>query len=179
MKYFFLMLLCMLIIQTGCASKSSFLLTFDDFVIDIYDNNKPYSKETIITSTPDMQILTQMKETSLSTTTWFINSLLIVKTTVQSGINIQEFIQSNTKYLQLKVFKYTSLSSATKKLLCDEQQYSWYMITFSYQLDKEIIYGWQYFFIDKTTLYTVSLSSDDEWDIKSFVKSIKTITCTH
>jgi hypothetical protein len=43
---------------------------------------------------------------------------------------------------------------------------------FSYLLDNQSLYGGQYFFIDEQALYLLSLSSDDQKDITSFIKSI-------
>ncbi|MEI7919251.1 MAG: hypothetical protein WCH65_03455 [bacterium] len=40
------------------------------------------------------------------------------------------------------------------------------------------MYGSEYFFIKDTSLYVVSLSSDEKKDIQSFVDSTKNITCT-
>ena len=50
-------------------------------------------------------------------------------------------------------------------------------MTFSYQVEKETVYGGQYIFMDDETLYLLSLNSIDEKDIKKFVKSLKTLEC--
>ena len=50
-------------------------------------------------------------------------------------------------------------------------------MSFSYQGDKERLYGGQYFFMDQGTVYLISLSSDEKKDIKALAKSIGTIKC--
>lgn len=176
-KRYSLIILSMLIILTGCTSKSSFSTTFDEFTMKFYDNKKPYIAFVSDTNLIGMKVLTEMKEKTLSTDTWFTNSLLIVKIAIQSWTSMKELVDSNTKSLQLKLLKYTTTNNANKKVKCDDLQYSWYITAFSYQLENEILYDGQYFFTDDESLYLISLSSDDPKDIKSFIKSIGTIKC--
>ena len=85
MKKILLLTLLTLFILTGCKSKSSFSLTFDEFTIKLYDNNKQYTAIQPDTSIVDMKVLTEMKETILGTgNTGFINSFIIIKTPIQS-----------------------------------------------------------------------------------------------
>lgn len=118
-----------------------------------------------------------MKEQNVEEKTWYINSLIIIQTDIQTWMNVQELADSNTKKLQLKLLKYISLENESKKIKCDDLQYSWYITTFSYQIDTGTIYGGQYFLTDDNALYLLSLSSDEEKDIELFTKSIDTITC--
>jgi len=168
----------MLFILTGCKSKTSFSLTFDEFTIKLYDNNKQYTAIQPDTSVVDMKVLTEMKETILGTgNTWFINSFIIIKTPIQSWTDIKELVDSNTKQLQLKLLKYKTTDSVNKKVKCDDVQYSWYVTAFSYQLNNQTLYDGQYFFTDDESLYLLSLSSDDNKDIQSFIKSVGTVKC--
>jgi len=66
------------------VSKSSFSLTFDKFSLKLYDNNKQYMNMPLDTSTAGIHILTQMKEQTVEENTGFINSLIIIKTAIQS-----------------------------------------------------------------------------------------------
>ena len=143
-----------------------------------YDNYKQYIPTASETSIEGMKVLREMKEQTTKEDTGFINSLVVIRTPIQSWTDTKQLADSNTKQLQLKLLKYKNITSANKKMKCDDVQYSWYTITFSYQLDKEMIYGGQYFLADDEALYMVSLSSDNEKDIKNFVKSIETVKCT-
>lgn len=178
MKQYLLLIFLTLLILSGCKSKSSFLLTFDEFTMRFYDNYKQYIPTASETSIEGMKVLREMKEQTTKEDTGFINSLVVIRTPIQSWTDIKQLADSNTKQLQLKLLKYKNITSANKKMKCDDVQYSWYTITFSYQLDKEMIYGGQYFLADDEALYMVSLSSDNEKDIKNFVKSIETVKCT-
>ena len=129
------------------------------------------------TSTAGIHILTQMKEQTVEENTGFINSLIIIKTAIQSWTDMKELIDSNTKDLQLKLLKYKATDNENKRVQCNDLQYSWYITAFSYQLGTDILYGGQYFFTDDTSLYIVSLSSDDQKDIQAFIKSISTMKC--
>ena len=168
------------LILTGCGSKTSFSVNFDEFRFKLYDNGKQYIIMPADTSTIDMKVLTEMKEqvqTGTEDTTGFINSLLIVRTPIQSWIIIKDLVDANIQQLKLKLMKYKNTDSGAKKVKCDDLQYSWYMNAFSYQLDNQTLYDGQYFFTDNEALYLISLSSDTYKDIQSFIKSLWTITC--
>jgi len=177
MKKYILLIIFTLIILTGCKSKTSFSLTFDEFTLKFYDNNKQYIAIQSDANIIDIKIITEMKEEVGTGNTGFINSLLVTRTAIQSWLDIQTLVDSNTKNLQLKLLKYKNTDSTNKKVKCNDLQYSWYITAFSYLLDKETLYGWQYFFTDDESLYIVSLSSDTYKDIQSFIKSIGTIKC--
>jgi len=167
----------MILILTGCGSKSYFSTTFDEFTIKFYDNKKQYIKLPSDTNIIGLKILTQMRENTWAIDTGFINSFIIIKTPIQSWLDMKQLVDSNIKKLQLKLLKYTTIDVVSKKVKCGNLQYSWYITTFSYQLDNQKLYEGQYFFIDDKSLYLVSLSSDEQKDIKSFIKSITTIKC--
>lgn len=177
MKRSSLLIVFLLILFTGCASKSSFSLPFDTFTFTFYDNNKEYSTQPLHTSTAGMKVLVEMKEKIGTGNTWFISSLIIIKTPVQSWIDMKTLVDSNTEHLKLKLLKYVPLSTIKKKVKCNILQYSWYITTFSYQLDKQTIYGGQYFFTDNNLVYVISLNTSDKKDKKQFVRSMETIKC--
>ena len=179
MKKYTPLILLSLLFLTGCASKSNFSVTFDTFTIKIYDNNKQYIPIPLDTKNEWRHILTEMKEQTNTGATWFINSLLIMKTVFSSWTNIKTFVASNTKTLESKLLNYKTTTTADKKVHCPNLQYSWYVTAFSYQLDNQTIYDGQYFFTDTTSLYGISLTSGDPKDIKSFLNSIGTITCSN
>ena len=52
-------------ILTGCISKSSFSLTFDDFSIKIYDNDKQYIDVPLYASAAGIEMITEMKEQTI------------------------------------------------------------------------------------------------------------------
>lgn len=166
-----------MIILTGCESKSSFPLTFWEFSLTFYDNQKQYIDVSPSVDIAGIDIRTIKKEQTTKWETGFINSLVIIETNTETWTDIEALANANTKKLQLKLLNYTSISNSSKKLECDIIQYSWYMTTFSYQVDTGTIYGGQYFLSDQDTLYLVSLSSDEEKDIQKFAKSIDTIKC--
>lgn len=179
MKKIALLIVVVWLFLAWCTSKSSFSLPFDKFAIKFYDNNKTYVGVSWDTSTAGIITLAEMKEQTAAQDTWFINSLVIIKTTIQSWTDIKTLVESNAKKLQLKVLKYKATTNTKKKVKCNGIQYSWYITAFSYQLDKEVLYEWQYFFMDTTWLYLVALASDNAKDIKSFIKSIGTIRCSN
>lgn len=84
MKRYSLIILFTLLILTGCKSKTSFSIPFDKFTINIYDNNKQYISMPTPPDTLGMKVLTEMKEMIGTGSTGFINSLIIVKTAIQS-----------------------------------------------------------------------------------------------
>ncbi|MEI6774945.1 MAG: hypothetical protein WCL18_09600 [bacterium] len=83
MKRYSLLILSIVIVLTGCTSKSFFSVTFDTFAIKLYDNNKQYSVLPLDTTTTDMKVLTKIKEEQLTGSTGFINSLVIIRTAIQ------------------------------------------------------------------------------------------------
>ena len=62
MKHYFLLILFTLLLLTGCTSKSSFSLPFDEFTMKFYDNNKQYVALQPDTSIIGIKVLTEMKE---------------------------------------------------------------------------------------------------------------------
>lgn len=172
-----LILLCMLLILTGCGSKSSFPLSFEQFNIKIYNNEKVYVQNISETAIEWMTILNEMKEKAAENDTWFVNSLFIIQIPVLSGTSMQELVDANTKELQLKLLKYTQIDNSDKKIKCKKQEYPWYITTFSYQLGEETLYSAQYYLLDDQKVYVLSLSSDEEEDISRFTKSTKNINC--
>ncbi len=177
MKRYSLILLSTLIILWGCGSKTTFPLTFDNFTIKIYDNNKQYKALPLTTAIDGMKPLAELQQIVGTGYTGFINSVVIIKTSIQSWTDMKTLVESNTKKLQIKLLKYTSTDNTSKKVICDDLQYSWYITAFSYQLDNQTLYDGQYFLTDDESLYIISLASADPKDIKSFIKSIGTITC--
>ena len=142
-----------------------------------YDNEKKYSEIPFDGSVVGMNIRKEMKEKIVEWDTGFINSLIIVTTPIQSWTDIQQLVDSNTKNLQLKLLEYAATDNENENVECDDLQYSWYVTAFSYQLENQPLYGGQYFFTSDEGLYLVSLISDDQKDIKSFLTSIGSITC--
>ncbi len=142
-----------------------------------YDNEKQYTDVAVDTSIEGMTVIKQIKQQVSQEYTGFINSLVIFRVPVYSWIDAEELFESNMKWLQINLFKFANLSTDTNQLECGSVQYSWYTMTFSYQVEKETVYGGQYIFMDDETLYLLSLNSIDEKDIKKFVKSLKTLEC--
>jgi hypothetical protein len=128
-------------------------------------------------STSEMKTIYQMKEQTIQDDTWFINSLIINKIPIQSWLDITTLMTANIKTLQGKLLKYSTITATEKKVKCETLQDSWYINAFSYQFDNQTLYGGQYTFIDSTSLYSISLASDNEEDINRFIKSIRTIKC--
>jgi hypothetical protein len=128
-------------------------------------------------STSEMKTIYQMKEQTIQDDTWFINSLIINKIPIQSWLDITNLMTANIKTLQGKLLKYSTITATEKKVKCETLQDSWYINAFSYQFDNQTLYGGQYTFIDSTSLYSISLASDNEEDINRFIKSIRTIKC--
>ena len=178
-KFSLLIVVCTLIILWGCGSKTTFSLTFDGFTIKIYDNNKQYKALPLTTTINWMKPLAEMQQIVGTWYTGFINSIVIVKTSIQSWTNMKALVESNTQKLQIKLLKYTSTDNTSKKVKCGTLQYSWYITAFSYQLDNQTVYDGQYFLTDDQSLYIISLASAYSKDIKSFIKSIGTITCNN
>gem|GEM_PF-1404788 len=84
MKRYSLILLCTLLLLTGCGSKSSFSMTFDEFTMKFYDNDLQYMNNTVDTSIEGMVVLKQIKEQVPDGYTGFINSFVIFKTSLYS-----------------------------------------------------------------------------------------------
>ena len=176
-KTYLFLTLCTLVLLTGCWSKSSFFTTFDGFSTKIYTNKKQYIPLFENTNIAGMKILTEMKEKTGTGDTWFINSFIVAKTVLWSWIDLKEVVDANIKKNQIKLLNYTAIDTVSQKVKCGKLQYSWYITTFSYQLDNEKYYGGQYFLLDNEILYLLSLSSDEEDDISAFGDSIANITC--
>ncbi|HMS90809.1 MAG TPA: hypothetical protein PKC87_01185 [Candidatus Absconditabacterales bacterium] len=177
MKHYVLVLVSFIVfILAGCTSKSSFPLSFDKFTFTFY-TTKEYSNQPLNTSTAGMKVLIEMKEKPGTGTTGLMSSIIIIETPLQSGIDMKTLVASNTEYLKLKLLKYVPISTIKKKVKCNTLQYSGYIKTFSYQLDKQTIYGGQYFFTDNKLVYVISLHTTEKKDTKQFIKSIETIKC--
>lgn len=123
-KYYILILLCTLLLLAGCKSKSSFWVTFDEFTFKFYDNKKVYTEIQPETSDIGLQVIKELKEDVAEGDTGFINSLIVIRSPIQSGVDIEELVESNTKNLQLKLLKYASQKNEAKKVKCDDMQYS-------------------------------------------------------
>lgn len=124
-----------------------------------------------------LKLLKEMKEQVAKDDTGFVNSLFVIQTSVVSGTILQELVDANTKQLQLKLLKFAHITYEDEKVECNKKEYPWYITTFSYQLGQETLYDGQYYLLDNETLYMISMSSDNEDDIKRFVKSMNKITC--
>lgn len=179
MKNHFLLSVFTLLFLTGCASKSNFLITFDRFTIKFYDNDKQYMMLPLQQNATEMKIINQMKEQITQGDTGFVNSLIITKIPIQSWIDITTLTDVNIKTLQGKLLKYSTITATEKKVKCGTLQDSWYINAFSYQFDNQTLYDGQYTFIDGTSLYIISLASDNKADINRFIKSIWTIACSN
>lgn len=176
-KTYILIIFFTLLFLWGCGSKTSIPLAFDGFTMKLYNNEKQYMNDTTETSVEGMMLQKQMKEIVPFNDSWYINSLLIFRIPIASWIDFEELVSSNIKTMQTKMVKYVTTDSDKRKIKCDNLQYSWYITTFSYQLGTTTIYGGQYFFAEEGILYLISLSSDEEKDIKAFIKSAKTVKC--
>lgn len=84
MKRYVLFILSIVLVLAGCASKSSFPITFDKFTFTLYDNNKEYLGHPVNTSIAGLKVLTEMKEKTGTGYTGFSSSLIIIKTLIQS-----------------------------------------------------------------------------------------------
>lgn len=177
-KTLFLIWISTLFVLTGCWSKSYFQLSFDQFNIKIYDNNKIYETNVSETDIEGMKILREMKEQTSIKDTGFINSLFVVQTSIISGTKLKELVDANSKQLQIKLLKYEVVENIEKNVQCDILQYTWYITAFSYVLWQEKLYDAQYYLHNNDQLYVISLSSDNDDDINRFIKSIRTVTCT-
>jgi len=174
-----LIVLWTLFLLTGCGHKSSFYFDIDRFVCKFYHNDVNY-QETI----PDkniewFEIIKEFKEQVDAEYTWYINSLFVIKNIVESGLDIQDIVEVNTQQLKSKLLQYTQIEYEDDIVKCKDNQYPWYISTFSYLLWEDIIYDGQYYLFDDTTLYVLSLSSEFEKDIKRFVKSVNKIECNN
>lgn len=177
-KTYIRIICCAMIGLTGCASRSSFPTTFDNFAMQVYDNGKTYIQSSWHAQREGMTILQELYEEKLvPEDTGFQNSFIVAKMWLASGVSLQQIVQANADNLDLKLLKYMPLQQDTQNVECADTQYSWYSTTFSYQLGDEILYDGLYFFLDQQTLYMLSLSSDTPKDIQRFLKSLKTITC--
>ncbi|MEI6672195.1 MAG: hypothetical protein WCL02_02280 [bacterium] len=79
-----MLLLSLLLLLTGCTSKSNFLVAFDTFTINIYDNNKKYTMLPLDNTLSAMKSIQKLQEQKSDGDTGFINSLLIIKTSIAS-----------------------------------------------------------------------------------------------
>ena len=109
---------------TGCGSKSSFVLPFEQFSVKMYDNEKVYATNLSETDIEGMKIIKEMKEQTAIVDTGFINSLFVVQTSIVSGTTLKELVDGNTKQLQLKLLKYVSLENKEEKVKCNKLQYT-------------------------------------------------------
>lgn len=164
------------ICMTGCAFKSSQWINFDTFTMKWYNHQKQYIASGNIADQANINIIAAFQETP-SVASGYTNSLLIAKMSIGSGTKLQDIVSANTNTFTIKLLQYTPLLQEPKDIQCGQQQYSWYITTFSYDIAGDIFYQGQYFIVQDTTLYIISLGSDDPKDIKYFAKSINTIQC--
>jgi hypothetical protein len=122
-------------------------------------------------------VLKEMKQNTGTGSTGFISSLVIIKTPIQSWIDMKSLVSSNADNLKSKLLKFVPIDTSKKKLKCNGLQYSWYITSFSYQLDTQKIYGGQYFFTDNDVVYVISFNTTDKKESKQFARSIGTMWC--
>ena len=175
-KWILIVMIGILIGMTGCTSKSYQWVDFDTFTMKWYNHQKQYITSGNIADQANINIITAFQETP-SDVSGYTNSLLIAKMSTVSWTKLQDIVSANTNTFQIKLLQYTPLLQQSKDIQCGQQQYSWYVTTFSYDIAGDIFYQGQYFMIQDTTLYIISLSSDDAKDMKYFTKSINTIQC--
>gem|GEM_PF-1735055 len=99
-------------------------MSFDQFNIKIYDNNKIYETNVSETDIEGMKILREMKEQTSIKDTGFINSLFVVQTSIISGTKLKELVDANSKQLQIKLLKYEVVENIEKNVQCDILQYT-------------------------------------------------------
>lgn len=178
MKKKHLIILWLLLLLTGCGSKSSFSFDMGDFVVTFYHNDVDYKE--IVPDTIDwLEIIKELEEQIDvdSENTWYKNSLFVIKASVESGVTVEDIAETNTQQLTTKLLQYTQLEYTDDTVKCKDNQYPWYISTFSYQLWEDVVYDGQYYLLDGTTLYMLSLSSELEKDVKRFVKSVHKTDC--
>lgn len=114
----FLASLCLV----GCASKSHLHIAFDGFTMQRYDNQKQYADIPLMQNTPGMTVLKEIQEQHIAGESGFINSLIIAKTAIDTGIDISAVMKANIASLKVKLLKYISLNSEKKNMKCETKQ---------------------------------------------------------
>ncbi len=177
----FITLFACVLLFAGCAKNTGFSTSFDGFSLHINANHKVYESIPVesLESQQDTEILNAWKETiaTWKLTTGFVNSLVTLKTALHSWTALPDLVKINSDALKQKLIKYVATTSKAKNFKCDDVRYSWYLLSFEYQLAELKLYDTQYFFVNHDMLYIISLSSDTANDNKGFVKGLSTLSC--
>ncbi len=111
-------------------------------------------------------------------TTGKANSLIISQMELSSETSLLDVATLNMdqlakKLLSLKISDETSHQDVN----CGKKQLTGYANRFSYKLDEQTFYVYQYYFMQGRTLYLVSFQADNSKDVTAMAKSISSLTC--
>lgn len=115
-----------------------------------------------------------------TSTTWFVDSLLISKTNIK-WIALDSFVTENLKTTQ-KEYWYYNPKSKYLNFQCSGEVINGKLESFYNNIKEnnatsKTIYFWQYFFVTNSWWYIVSFGSDDQSLRNDFLDSIPSLKC--
>lgn len=154
-----------------CSKKTVQEVTFDQYGMQRDTNGKTY-----LPTTPqgDTSIAYQAQEDG----TGMINSLIVSRLVLPRSGDLETIVQANYQQLQKKLTNFKWDKPVLFKFPCGEMRLTWYILDFSYDVEKDQHFSaYQYFFIAHSLLYTISFNTTSSKDLKAMRKSVKTIEC--
>ena len=109
--------------------------------------------------------------------TWFAGSIIIAKSLIETGIDINKFATTNSKSLTRKIPGAEISSTDEFSFPCKNTPIKWVLQKIKIQQGEEKEYLNQMFFTDSGYLYGMSTMTTDKTENKNLSKSIKKISC--
>ncbi len=155
-----------------CTKKIENPIIFDDYKITL-ETKYRYQEITPDTTNP----ISIVKQYIQQTETGFVGSLIIAKTKLQTGINIDSFWKITRKSITRKISWVDDISTDYFRFKCWEQEINGFIQkTRIEELDQKQYLN-QAFFSNKETLFWISTMTTDKKESKNLAKSIKNIGC--
>lgn len=169
---YFSLLFVLVLSMSGCSKKYKLEYGFDSYALslqtyEIFDNQNISD----IDRSQGIQMIAKQRNQ-----TGYIDSLIISDIDL-SEIALDKFMTLNKKTLESRFMGYEQSKYSSLSFKCKWKEMTGNLLNFNVMLQNKKIYFSQYIFSKAKSWYMISLSSEDNKQIKLFKKSIKNISC--
>lgn len=170
--WYFLLLWLLVISISGCAKKYNLDYNFDNYVFsmktyEIFDNQTLSDVE----KSQNIQMIAKQRNE-----TGYIDSLLISDIDL-SQLTLDKFMTLNKNTLESRFAEYEETKYSDLSFKCKWKEIAGKLLNYNLSVGDQTIYFSQYLFSNNKSGYMISLSTENEKQIKLLKKSIKDISC--